>query len=134
MCANICPLLKQNYPYNPNGIHISMYVMLCVWGTLAWSQWFTNLHVGYLYVCACVCVFVKKIMLDLTLVTFFIRLSLSKTGKRATANHPKSANLQIWMKYCSVSIHDDQIFALIGTLAFQYSTSNSLYFWFSQSH
>ena len=56
MCANICPLLKQNYPYNPNGIHISMYVMLCVSGTLAWSQWFTNLHVGYLYVCACVCV------------------------------------------------------------------------------
>ena len=51
----LCPLLKQNYPYNPNGIHISMYVMLCVWGTLAWSQWFTNLHVGCLYVCACVC-------------------------------------------------------------------------------
>ena len=53
ICAS--PLLKQNYPYNPNGIHISMYVMLFVWGTLAWSQWFTNLHVGCLYVCACVC-------------------------------------------------------------------------------
>ena len=71
-----------------------------------------------------VCVFVKKIMLDLTLVTFFIRLSLSKTGKRGTANHPKSANLQIWVKYCSVSKNDGKIFALIGTLSFQYNTRN----------
>ena len=77
--------------------------------------------------CVRVCVFVKKIMLDLTLVTFFIRLSLSKTGKRGTANHPKSANLQILMKYCSVSSHDDKIFALIGTLAFQYNTRSFYY-------
>ena len=50
-----------------------------------------------------------------------------KNRKRGTANHPKSANLQILMKYCSVSSHDDKILALIGTLAFQYNTRNFYY-------
>ena len=59
MDEDICvsPLLKQNYPYNPNGIHISMYVMLCVWGTLLDRS---DLPIYMLDVCMCVRVCVCK--------------------------------------------------------------------------
>ena len=110
---------KQNYPPNPSGIQIFC-MLIREWVSAGCSRyhfyWFTDL-----YVFARVCLWVVVVYARFNPSDIFYPEFPFRNRKKGSANHLKSANLQTWMKDCSVSNNDENICTLIGTFHLHYT-------------